>query len=46
MNRHWGVDRVTLCKTVKLNDEPQQSRYTLEIHEAEEAVTCLQCLAL
>jgi len=45
MNPVWGDDRLTVCKMIKLNIEPQQSYTALHLHPSKEAVTCLLCLA-
>lgn len=46
VNPHWGVDRVTLCRKVRLNEEPQQSCETLDIVPCELGVNCMLCLVV
>ena len=55
-NPYWGVDRVTLCRGFRLNEDPQQGwadrasswpepiRHTLDIVPCDSAITCISCL--
>ena len=46
INIHWGIDRVTRCRQLRLNKNPQDyPAWVLDIVPCVEGVTCLGCLA-